>query len=308
MASLVSHMGALGDFITTLPSIGVWRRLHPGEALVLLGRPIHAQLCGGVFDEVLDAGSARFASLYGPGPDVRLADRLRSFSSALLFTRADSPLAANLASLGVRGIRTQEPFPAHSASGDVSAVHVVDYHLSLFPDAALAPSDRVPRIEPPDDRAADARAVRAGTVAIHPGSGSARKNWPLDRFIELACAIAARGSPIAWILGPAERGAEIGRAFERALHGIADAELWREIPLPALAARLSRCTLFVGNDSGASHLAAAVGCPSVVLFGSSSPAVWAPRGERVAIVKCEGMEAIGVNRVLRVLEDVRTKR
>lgn len=286
MAILVSHAGALGDFITTLPSIGVWRRLHARETTFLLGRPAFAALGGGMFDEVWDAGSGRFASLYGPAPDARLADQFSSFLSGLLFTSRASPLAANLAALGVREITNQEPFPWGPS-------HVVDYHLSLFPAEVVTEADRIPRIAPPDDPEA-ARAVQPGTIAIHPGSGSARKNWPLERFVELARRLETRGGRIVWIEGPAERG------------GIPDAQVWRGLSLPALGARLSRCALFVGNDSGISHLAAAVGCPSVVLFGATSPAVWAPRGERVQIVDSgeKGLERISVERTLQAARNV----
>ena len=296
MAFLVSHAGALGDFITTLPSIGVWRKLHAGEKAVLLGRPAYAGLCGGMFDEVWDASSARFASLYGPAPDARLAERFRSFVSALLFTPAGSPLAATLAALGVRGITKQEPFPPGPprAGGAGGFVHVVDYHLALFPAEAVTDADRIPRIALPDDPEA-ARTVQPGTIAVHPGSGSARKNWPFARFVELAHRLEARGGRIAWIGGPAERGAP---------RAVPDAAFWRELPLPTLGARLSRCALFVGNDSGISHLAAAVGCPSVVLFGATSPAVWAPRGEHVEIVDSggKGMERISVEQALQAAD------
>jgi len=301
MGILVSHAGALGDFITALPSIGVWRRLHARERTVLLGRPAFAALCGGMFDEVWDAGAGRFASLYGPAPDARLADLFSSFVSALLFTPTASPLAANLAALGVREITKQEPFPSgpSRAGGAGHFVHVVDYHLSLFPAQVVTDADRIPRITPPDHPEAE-RTVQPGTIAIHPGSGSARKNWPLARFVELAHRLEARGGRMAWIEGPAERGGMPGDE-----PGTAGAvQIWRGLSLPALGARLSRCALFVGNDSGVSHLAAAVGCPSVVLFGATSPAVWAPRGERVEIVDSEGrgMEEISVERALQVAD------
>ncbi len=291
MALLVSHSGALGDFITALPSVCVWRRLHSCERTVLLGRPAIAALCRGMFDEVWDAGSGRFASLYGPAPDARLADLFSPFLSALLFAPTASPLAANLAVLGVGEITKQEPFPADPwrAGGAGHFVHVVDYHLSLFPAAVVTDADRIPRIAPSDDPEA-ARIVQPGTIAIHPGSGSARKNWPLERFVALARRLEASGGRIAWIEGPAERGSMPDAA-----------QIWRGLSLPVLGARLSRCALFVGNDSGISHLAAAVGCASVVLFGATSPRVWAPRGERVKIVDSggRGMEEISVEQAFQ---------
>lgn len=290
MACLVSHAGALGDFITALPAMRVWRRLHPQGRMVLLGRPAHAALCGSLFDEAWDSASARLASLFGGAPDPRLAGTMRGFDAALLFSPASSPLAAGLAALGVRGIVRQDPFPPDSAGA--GQLHVVDHHLSLFPPWAVTDGERIPLIECADLR--EAGAVSPGTVAIAFGSGSERKNWPLERFAALAGRLAARGAPVAWIAGPAEQGAWMPREWPA----------WRECSLSVLASRLARCALYVGNDSGVSHLAAAAGCPSIVLFGTTNPALWAPRGARVSIVSSggQGMEGIGLQEVLERAE------
>jgi len=102
-------------------------------------------------------------------------------------------------------------------------------------------------------------------VAIHPFSGSARKNWPLERFEELARRI---GMPVRWCAGLEERLANAAR-FDN---------------LYELAQWLAGARLYIGNDSGITHLAAAAGTPVVAVFGPSDPVVWAPRGERVRIV------------------------
>jgi len=261
MASLVYHSGALGDFITTLPAVEVWKREHPGEPLVLLGRPAHGALVPHLFRETWDAGSVRFAGLFSRlGGAAAARELLAGITSALVFAREASPLFSALRGCGLAELVRQDPFP------DLE-VHVVDYHLQLFGDR-VRPSDRTPRITAPSAPATD-------LAAIHPGSGSARKNWPRDRFEELASALSSRGQRVAWITGPADdprppRGA---------------AESWSNLPLPDLAARLSACRLFVGNDSGVSHLAAAVGCPAMALFGASSERVWSPRGPRVTVVR-----------------------
>ena len=92
-----------------------------------------------------------------------------------------------------------------------------------------------------------------------------------------------------WITGPAEDGAALPSG----------AEAWRSVPLPALAASLHRARLYVGNDSGITHLAAASGCATIALFGASDSAVWAPRGPQVTIVEHleGGLEAITVDEV-----------
>ena len=191
---------------------------------------------------------------------------------------------------------------------------MVDYHLSLFLDLALdagraGSRGTVLRGAEPETRDrggtrasedAGPRRRRAASgvhpIVIHPGSGSRSKNWPIGRFIEVAECLEG-GSPIAWVIGPAEEESGSALAIERAIPA---AQVRRNLPLPELADRLAVARLFVGNDSGVAHLAAAVGCPVVVLFGASDPVVWAPRGRSVTVVgdgAC-GMEAIGVEAVL----------
>jgi hypothetical protein len=288
MACLVYHGGALGDYITTLPAIRTWRRLRSGGRLVLLGRPAHATLCPGLFDDAWDAGEARFASLFGGTPDRRLAPLLQVFDTALLFTPSSSALPAGLAALGVRAVVRQDPFPPEGGP----AMHVVDWHLSLFAPGEVNERDRVPRIDLP---AGPAAAVEPGTVALAPGSGSPSKNWPLPLWAALAGALADAGAPVAWIVGPAEQGLALPRGCTA----------WRDLPLPELAARLSRAAVYVGNDSGVSHLAAAAGCRCVVLFGPTSPALWAPRGRSVRVMQgeCGVVGSISVGDVLAAVQD-----
>ena len=262
MASLVYHSGALGDFITTLPALELWKRAHPAEPLVLLGKPEHGALVPRLFHQTWDAVSARVAPLFsadGAGPAVKKL--LNEVSSALVFARESSPLFRVLSSCGFSELVRQDPFPASDS------LHVVDYHLELFA-GHVRDEDRVPRIP----------VQRSGTTrgpAVAPGSGSTRKNWPLDRFQALCVTLAARGHPPVWITGPAEDGDPPSCATES----------WRSLPLTELVQRLAACRVFVGNDSGVSHLAAAAGCPTVALFGVTSERVWAPRGPRVTVVR-----------------------
>jgi hypothetical protein len=115
--------------------------------------------------------------------------------------------------------------------------------------------------------------------AIHPGSGSPHKNWPLARFMELARLIEDRKEARSlFLLGPVEAecwGDQVGRLQETHIPII------KAPPLPVLAGLLTHCAGYVGNDSGVSHLAAALGLPAVVLFGPTDPLLWAPQGRAV---------------------------
>lgn len=106
-----------------------------------------------------------------------------------------------------------------------------------------------------------------GYAVIHPFSGGASKNWPLDRYRDLAGRLSQR-MPVHWLAGPEETLPQ-ARRF---------ADLWE------LACWLARARLYIGNDSGITQLAAAAGAPVVAVFGPTDPAVWGPRGERIRVV------------------------
>ena len=124
---------------------------------------------------------------------------------------------------------------------------------------AACGSDGIPRIE---------CAVERGDYAvIHPFSGSARKNWPLERFRALAEKM-QRVMPVRWCAGeddpPLAGAVRIDDLYE-------------------LACWLAKARVYIGNDSGITHLAAAVGTPVLALFGPTDPEVWAPRGQHVRV-------------------------
>jgi hypothetical protein len=116
--------------------------------------------------------------------------------------------------------------------------------------------------------------TRSATIAVHPGSGSARKNWPLDRWRAL---LEQLDAPLL-IVG--------GEVDEQALHALSSfGEVCVSRPLPEVATRLAACRGFIGHDSGISHLAAAVGTPCLLLFGPTDPEMWAPPGAHVRVVR-----------------------
>ena len=143
---------------------------------------------------------------------------------------------------------------------------------------------------------ADADRARAG--ALLPGPGPViglgptanwdGKVWPADRFIELARLLCARmpGARLAVFGGPGE----VERAAaSQVLTGLPDAiDLVGVLSLPEAAACLARCTVFVGNDSGLMHLAAAAGAATLGLFGPTPASEYAPAGRRTAVAQAEG--------------------
>ena len=122
---------------------------------------------------------------------------------------------------------------------------------------------------------------------LHPFAASAAKRWPLERFRELA-RVLERSMRVEWCAGPED-------AFDGAV---------RIENLYELARHMASARVFVGNDSGITHLAAAVQTPVVALFGPADPRVWAPRGERVAIVAKTVIDQITVGEVVDAVQRV----
>lgn len=130
--------------------------------------------------------------------------------------------------------------------------------FTFFPAFPLQ-TRAAPRIEVP--------AAPIGNFAIfHPFSGSPRKNWPPSQFRELAARV---DLPVKWCAGP-----------EDVLNGAVRIE-----NLFDLACWIATARVFVGNDSGISHLAAAVGRPVVAIFMTTDPKIWSPRGPGVIVLK-----------------------
>lgn len=266
---LIYHAGALGDFITVWPALECRRNLGPAGRTVLLSRAVHGRLAqtAGLVDEWWDVEEPRWIPLYQDRPQDGLPAHspLGGIRSALVFAAPDSPLVAHLSYTGCRNLVCQEPFPRERCP-------VVDYHLGLFPPESR-PRERFARLRSLARRCAGDLSPpgMAPRILIHPGSGSPAKNWPIARFREVAARLEREGFPVQWILGPAD-------------HLEVPGPCLRGVDLLTLAGGLAGSRLYLGNDSGVSHLAAAVGCPAVVIFGPTDAVVWAPAGERVTVV------------------------
>jgi ADP-heptose:LPS heptosyltransferase len=117
-------------------------------------------------------------------------------------------------------------------------------------------------------------------LTIHPGSGSRRKNWSSDKFAELIGAARKGGLGVLVLEGEADRDSVRRLRLETS----ESLPVVKELDLMTLAALLTRSRAYVGNDSGVSHLAAALNILTFALFGPTRAAVWAPRGPRARVL------------------------
>jgi ADP-heptose:LPS heptosyltransferase len=123
----------------------------------------------------------------------------------------------------------------------------------------------------------------SGKVLLHPGSGSRRKNWPLENFIRLNILLKKRGMFTTWVLGPAEH----FMVNELKKRGLRDKEVHLIHDLLDFLDLLKHAAGFIGNDSGLSHLSAFLRIPVISIFGPSDPKRWRPIGPLVKVVRSE---------------------
>ncbi|MDD5557967.1 MAG: glycosyltransferase family 9 protein [bacterium] len=261
-------VGGLGDFLSRWPLWQSLRRTFPDARISCLGLPRHTALlrAAGLCDDTPDFEAASWSRPGALGGRFDLVVSVLGERGRGWIGRACGGSPPRLIEI--------EPFPPAGGRVSVSG-HILAQALAAGLEEP-GPS-RIPLPPGAAGRAREwfaARGLEEGqTAAIHPGSGSRGKNWPAERFARLAGELARRGLGIIAIGGEAE---------EEALPGAVPC---RGTDLVTLAAILARCACYAGNDSGVSHLAALTGIPAAVIFGPTDPAVWAPRGERVAVIR-----------------------
>lgn len=249
MRRLLIRPGAIGDLVVSLPAMEClaadYLEVWTSPANVPLIRFAH---------RVRSIPSTGLDRLAVTEPPENLLPLLRGFDSIVSWYGANRPDFRELIeSMGL-------PFQFFRAlPPDRTRQHAVDHYLDQVRSLVPCASDGIPRIR--------CHAEREDFAVIHPFSGSPKKNWPIGKFRELA-ALLEQSMPVHWCAGPEDP----------PLPGAV-----RIDDLYQLACWLARARVYFGNDSGITHLAAAVGTPVVAMFGPTDSAVWAPRGERVRI-------------------------
>ncbi len=302
--ALVLFPGALGDFVCFYPALDVLATRN-ARVTVLLRGPLGELLPEG---SGLRAGrldrpevSRLFVEGAAAEPAVRRYlspyDRIYAWSGA-----GEAVFAANLRS-AARGRVHLFPF---RPPGDGN--RWAEYFLSCVgADAEHLRSVRMPpapaAVEWRESLWRRQRLYGRPVLAVAPGSGAPRKNWPLDRFLQVCrwWRDKTRGSSLL-LVGPVEEESGLEELVSR------DVALpLRGLSLSRLAAVLAGCDAYAGNDSGPTHLSAALGVPTAAIFRVTDPREWTPWGPRVAVLGpprhggggCAG--DVSVNEVIREL-------
>jgi heptosyltransferase-3 len=298
---LVIRGGAIGDFILTLPAIAALRRQFPDAHLEVLGYPHIAQLAlaGGLVNRVQSIEARALAGFFARGGELApdLADYFSEFDLVVSYLYdPDRIFETNV------GLCTGAEFIVGPHRAEESAkVHAAKVYLRPLERLAIFDADPVPRlpVAPPSSNST--------ALALHPGSGSERKNWPEARWGELLRHLASATDFDLLLVGGEAEGERLQRLAS--MLPPARTRLAQSLPLADLARSLASCHGFAGHDSGISHLAAAVGLPVLVLWGDTAEEVWRPPSEKVIVLRHpDGLARLPVAEVVKQLERVVTAR
>ncbi len=276
LRGLVYHAGALGDFVLSLPAIYRVVQAFPGLSWHLWSDADRRALVPG-FQPAPPALLREGHTLWGESPSPEASSVLQGFQAVLAFGGKRPPAWAVPPGPQLVRVASFPPF------GDR---RVPRYQASQLDEQGV-PGFTGPWL--PRWRAEVLAQRSLEDIVLHPGSGDAGKNAPVALWAgALAELRRVVGSRQRLVLGPVE--AERGGWRELAAD-VDDVAVCRSIP--DLLQVLAKATLFLGNDSGASHLAGVLGVPSLVLFGPSNSHVWRPLGPcvRVLDVKERGVAA-----------------
>lgn len=290
---LVIKLRYLGDVLLATPTLHALKAAYPmARVTALVNRGTEEMLIGNPdVDQILclDRGTiveqCRFVS------DVRH----RRFDMVVDLTDGDrAALLTRISGAPIRiGFNAEQRWTGRCYTTVVhgeAGAHRIERDLAALTPLKISATDRIPRLwlTNEDEARADALlakvAVRSDQplVVIQPGARYWFKAWPTERFAELADRLTERfGCQV--VVSGSHQEAELTKLVikqaKSPLLTIAGLS-----PIRTLAALLKRAALFVGNDSGAMHIATAVGTPVVALFGPSNPAEWGPRGGPAEVI------------------------
>jgi ADP-heptose:LPS heptosyltransferase len=276
----VIRLRSLGDCVLTTPALAIMKAYRPDLQIgvvvedrfraIFETNPIVAGILGPGISEVVKYGSDLCLNLHG------------GTRSAMLTGASRACIRAGFGHYRLAGVYNLLIPRAQEILGEERTVHTAE-HLASAIFYLGVPVCEIPRAElfaaPPDRRPPYA--------VFHPFASREDKTWPAKRFVEVARSLRDRFEPV-FIAGPNDE-----------TNPFREFEIVANAPLSRVMSLISGAELFVGNDSGPAHIAAAFGIPTTVIFGASDPAIWGPwRTSGTVISDPGGIRAISSRTVL----------
>jgi heptosyltransferase III len=307
---LVIRGGAIGDFILSLPVLAALRENFPGIQIEILGYQRIAQLAlaSGLADRVRSIDSRPLASFFAKAGALptELCEYFNGFALIISYLYdPDGIFRDNVA----RCSKAQFIVGPHRPDENGST-HATEVFLKPLERLAIFEADATPRLtlRGGEDCERTNRVLQGFVVAgsngdparkwlaLHPGSGSERKNWPEERWAQLIELLVRETNLHLLLIGGEVESDRVERlAANVPPERIAKALL---LPLQDLASVLAQCCGYIGHDSGISHIAAAVGVKGIILWGETPQEVWRPRGDGIRILRgANGISQLAVEEV-----------
>jgi heptosyltransferase III len=305
---LVIRGGAIGDFILTLPAIAALRSRFPDAYLEVLGYPHIVQLAvaGGLVDGVRPIEARTLAGFFASGGELagELTDYFSEFDLIISYLYdPDGIFQANISRCSPAEFLTGPHRP-----NETEKTHATKVYLKPLERLAIFDVDLVPKLplsvaDPEPVLPLHTSAPLPWRLAVHPGSGSERKNWPETKWALLLRQLMAETTVHLQLVG----GEAEGHRLQRLSAALPPerVRVAQSLPLAQLAHVLADCEGFIGHDSGISHLAAALGLPGLVLWGDTIEEIWRPPSERVEILRfSDGLAELSVEEVFSRLSEL----
>lgn len=295
---VILHPGAIGDCLLTLPLAEAVKRCYALDRLEFIGVSDYIDFYPGrtCIDSVRSMEGLDLHRLFEEPRSFEQADNVRlmtvfaRYEQIISFMGMDHPAFEQNLLFTVHSTHSAEVTLIPAKPETHSSRHVSDYYLDVFKQEhqiadELKPELTMVRPLPEDYLTGCDRLVRLSVdperpvVIIAPGSGSRDKCWHWENFIQLAADLTSRGVQPVFLLGPAEQ-----ERFEAAtVQTMRSWPILEKVTLTQVLQVLTQADVFLGNDSGIGHLAAAMGKKTLILFGPTNPRQYAPRGEKVVI-------------------------
>ena len=321
---LVIDFGQLGDVVMSLPALRAIRERFPHARITIaVGKPGKELLnLSGYANEILEVDRVSLRdgpTLVSIGRIAKLVAQVRKqrfdfvidlhsyYETNLLGFLSGAPhrLYSRRSNRSLDFLANFKPQPAR----EVESTHLVDRYLDLLKPLGIQNPVRTPvlRTTAADDNSVEAllkkEKAQSGEllVGIFPGAGNSTRLWPLDRFVDLADHL-KRNQRVRIIVfaGPEERETvpQMRKLFPPATI------FFDRLTIPQLAAAQARLTLFISNDTGPVHIAAAVGTPVVVIMDRADPHCFTPIGDRHRLIYGPSIREISVDKVYRAAYEV----
>jgi ADP-heptose:LPS heptosyltransferase len=296
---LIFHSGALGDFVVSWPLALALGRLHPQSRIVYVTQGGKGKLAEkAIRTESVDVEGGGWHHLFGdpaglPEPSRKAVENAHSVFSFV--SEAGDAWSAGLNAINPEGqVVHIRPRPGEAETFDGHISQWIEGQLSGVPAVKTALGQIMRSVQ---TRGVGYRRSPEGTVVVHPGSGSERKNWPVGHFVQLVRRLVKARHHVRVLIGEAEKER---LSKEDLAHFSAVAQVVEPKDYVELLANLGIADALVCNDTGPAHLAGIIGTPTFALFGPESDAKrWRPMGPHVHVKEASDLGHLSAEEVFK---------